>query len=135
MPITPNKQPVAADPDWLDVYYIKGHLATGNISIGTKAVKPYPDNSDRTVLEIICAGIWNEDMTDFIPPSAIIRIRKRASTTDQYARSTRSHCHRDPSIIGACAWPEFCSCECPACECPACGSRLECACGEEKDRA
>lgn len=33
-----------------------------------------------------------------------------------------THCMRDPSVIGACAGPGRCSCECTTCLCPLCSS-------------
>ncbi len=32
----------------------------------------------------------------------------------------QTHCMRDPSVIGACAGPGKCSCECNTCLCPVC---------------
>ncbi len=38
-----------------------------------------------------------------------------------------SHCMRDPSVIGACAGPGACSCECNQCDPPCCGKN-PCTC-------
>ena len=35
-------------------------------------------------------------------------------------RARETHCRRDPSVIGCCAGPGQCSCECNTCLCPLC---------------
>jgi len=39
-----------------------------------------------------------------------------------------THCMRDPSVIGCCAGPGSCSCECNICCCPNCSTN-PCVCG------
>jgi hypothetical protein len=72
---TPLKQPVAADLDYVDVDYIQPS-AGYSVSTWACAVKKRA-NFELTVDAIMREGIYSEDESFFIPPSAIIKIRNR----------------------------------------------------------
>lgn len=77
MPKTPLKQPVAADLDYVDVEYIQRGGTYNSLTISTCAIWKYSNSFINTVIMILRDGIYAEDDSWFIPPSAIIKIRDR----------------------------------------------------------
>jgi hypothetical protein len=81
MPKTPFKQPVAADTNYVDVDYIQPSGPSGLGAWAGAVQKIYgPDGQPsfaETVSLIMRQGIYAEDDSWFIPPSAIIKIRNR----------------------------------------------------------